>query len=184
MLILSDTVQIWDAWDGPRAFYHDIVEEDETLSKSLLFNAFIFMQVFNEINARKILDEYNIFAGIHHSPIFAGVLAITTVLQIVIVQTPVSSIFRVHPLNGAGPALERHSCAAPAVRARVSTPQAPLDHCSHSTACAVDCLLSHARRCATTVNGAGRHVLLRCTHAPTHPVCGALLPSRLIINPS
>lgn len=94
-------VQIWKAWDGPRAFFHDVVEEDETLSKSLLFNAFIFMQVFNEINSRKILDEYNIFAGIHKSPIFLGVLAITAVLQVIIVQTPVSSIFHVHPLNGA-----------------------------------------------------------------------------------
>lgn len=94
-------MQIWDAWDGPRAFYHDVVEEDETLSKSLLFNAFIFMQVFNEINSRKILDEYNIFAGIHKSPIFLGVLALTAVLQVIIVQTPVSKIFHVHPLNGA-----------------------------------------------------------------------------------
>lgn len=96
-------VQVWDAWDGPRAFYHDVVEDDETMSKSLLFNAFIFMQVFNEINSRKILDEYNIFSGIHKSPIFLGVLLVTAVLQVIIVQTPVSAIFHVHPLNGVSP---------------------------------------------------------------------------------
>lgn len=61
------------------------------------------MQLFNEINSRKILDEYNIFAGIHHSPIFLCVLGLTAVLQVIIVQTPVSNIFHVHPLNGARP---------------------------------------------------------------------------------
>jgi hypothetical protein len=95
------SVQIWKAWDKPRGFYDKIKQEDEETSKSLLFNAFIFMQVFNEINSRKIMDEYNIFEGIHKSPIFMGVLAITTVLQIIIVQTPVSKIFHVRPLSGA-----------------------------------------------------------------------------------
>ena len=93
-------MQIFNAFDGPRGFFHDIEEEDEITSKSLLFNAFIFMQVFNEINSRKILDEYNIFEGIFKSVIFMGVLAITVVLQIIIMMTPINSIFHVNKLDG------------------------------------------------------------------------------------
>ena len=94
-------MQIWAKWGDAHGFYDDRKEDDEERSKSLLFNAFIFMQVFNEINSRKILDEYNVFAGIQRSPIFLGVLIITVVLQIIIVQTPVSYIFHVQKLNGA-----------------------------------------------------------------------------------
>ena len=30
---------------------------------SIVFNAFIFLQLFNQINARKIKDELNVFRG-------------------------------------------------------------------------------------------------------------------------
>ena len=30
---------------------------------SIVFNAFIFLQLFNQINARKIKDELNVFKG-------------------------------------------------------------------------------------------------------------------------
>lgn len=91
---------MWKEWSRARGFFRHAVEEDEEASKSLLFNAFIFMQIFNELNSRKILDEYNILAGIHKSPIFLGVLVITVVLQIIIVQTPLATIFHVSELNG------------------------------------------------------------------------------------
>jgi hypothetical protein len=39
-------------------------------------------KVFNEINARRINDELNMFQGIHTSPIFIGVIAITVGLQV------------------------------------------------------------------------------------------------------
>jgi len=89
--------QIWEEFEK---FYERSEELDERRSKSLLFNAFIFMQLFNELNARKIADEYNIFEGLFSSPIFFGVIATTTLLQIIIVQTPVSTIFKITPLNG------------------------------------------------------------------------------------
>jgi Cation transporting ATPase, C-terminus len=94
-------VQVWKAWDDSHGFYNKHKGDDETRSKSLLFNAFIFMQVFNEINSRKILDEYNVLAGLASSPIFVAVIVITVGLQILIVQSPVRIIFHVSPLNGA-----------------------------------------------------------------------------------
>jgi P-type Ca2+ transporter type 2C len=93
-------VQIYDAFDNSHGFYKKIKEEDETTSKSLLFNAFIFMQVCNEINSRKILDEYNIFQGIFTSAIFMGVLVVTIGLQVLIVMSPVNFIFKVNRLDG------------------------------------------------------------------------------------
>lgn len=49
---------------------------------SLLFNSFIFLQLLNEVNARRIKDELHVFEGLHRSPIFIAVLAITAGLQV------------------------------------------------------------------------------------------------------
>jgi magnesium-transporting ATPase (P-type) len=102
-------VQVWNLWDKSRGYKQHNVELDEQASKSLLFNAFIFMQVFNEFNARKIVDEYNIFSGVFHSPIFMGVIFITAGLQALIMQTPISSIFKVNHLHGAYCVAPRHA---------------------------------------------------------------------------
>lgn len=40
------------------------------------------LQVANEVNARRINDEVNIFQGIRHSPIFLAVIVITLALQV------------------------------------------------------------------------------------------------------
>ena len=37
---------------------------------SIVFNAFVQMTLFNEINARKIRNERNVFAGIHRNLYF------------------------------------------------------------------------------------------------------------------
>lgn len=103
-------MQVFDKFDNSRGFYEHIKEEDEISSKSLLFNSFIFMQVFNEINSRKILDEYNIFEGMFKSFIFVGVLALTVVLQIIIMETPVGRIFHVNSLDSAISSLHLFNC--------------------------------------------------------------------------
>ncbi|KAG7319121.1 hypothetical protein KOW79_017595 [Hemibagrus wyckioides] len=53
---------------------------------TIIFNVFVMMQLFNEINARKIHGERNVFDGIHRNPIFCSVVLGTFILQIVIVQ--------------------------------------------------------------------------------------------------
>lgn len=75
-------------------------EKDFRKADSLLFNSFIFAQVFNEINARRINDELNMFEGLHKSPIFLGVIAITVALQVIIMQTKMGIFFKVEPVNG------------------------------------------------------------------------------------
>ncbi|XP_068598762.1 plasma membrane calcium-transporting ATPase 1-like [Brachionichthys hirsutus] len=53
---------------------------------TIVFNVFVMMQLFNEINARKIHGERNVFEGIYRNPIFCSVVLGTFVLQILIVQ--------------------------------------------------------------------------------------------------
>ncbi|XP_007247833.2 plasma membrane calcium-transporting ATPase 4 isoform X5 [Astyanax mexicanus] len=53
---------------------------------TIIFNVFVMMQLFNEINARKIHGERNVFEGIYRNPIFCSVVIGTFALQIIIVQ--------------------------------------------------------------------------------------------------
>lgn len=41
-----------------------------SLHFSIIFNAFVLMTLFNEINARKIRNERNVFSGIHRNHVF------------------------------------------------------------------------------------------------------------------
>ncbi|XP_029154639.1 calcium-transporting ATPase 10, plasma membrane-type isoform X2 [Arachis hypogaea] len=52
---------------------------------TLIFNAFVLCQVFNEFNARKP-DEFNIFKGVTRNYLFMGIVALTVVLQIIIIE--------------------------------------------------------------------------------------------------
>lgn len=53
---------------------------------TLVFNSFIYMQVFNMFNARKIYDEKNVFKGIGANKHFWGVWLVIALFQIVITQ--------------------------------------------------------------------------------------------------
>ncbi|XP_028905950.1 plasma membrane calcium-transporting ATPase 2 isoform X5 [Ornithorhynchus anatinus] len=53
---------------------------------TIIFNTFVMMQLFNEINARKIHGERNVFDGIFRNPIFCTIVLGTFLIQIVIVQ--------------------------------------------------------------------------------------------------
>ncbi|XP_066553941.1 plasma membrane calcium-transporting ATPase 2 isoform X7 [Amia ocellicauda] len=53
---------------------------------TIIFNTFVMMQLFNEINARKIHGERNVFDGIFRNPIFCSIVVGTFAIQIVIVQ--------------------------------------------------------------------------------------------------
>ena len=55
------------------------------VNDTLIFNTFVLCQVFNEFNARK-LEKKNVFKGIHRNKSFLGIIAITIVLQVVMVE--------------------------------------------------------------------------------------------------
>ncbi|KAK0581214.1 hypothetical protein LWI29_011416 [Acer saccharum] len=56
-------------------------EENDTI----IFNTFVLCQVFNEFNARK-LEKKNVFKGILKNRLFLGIVGITIVLQVVMVE--------------------------------------------------------------------------------------------------
>jgi len=63
-------------------------DHKKTLSEhyTLIFNVFVWMQLFNEVNCRFLKGEFNVFKGILNNPLFCGILLITSVLQIIMVQ--------------------------------------------------------------------------------------------------
>jgi len=52
---------------------------------TIIFNSFVFCQLFNEFNARSLFDDINIFRGLHNNPIFMMVVVMTVICQYIIV---------------------------------------------------------------------------------------------------
>ncbi|KAJ1924514.1 plasma membrane calcium, partial [Tieghemiomyces parasiticus] len=59
---------------------------DDAMHRALVFNAFVFMQLFNEINARVLDDQLNVFHRIHKNYYFGVIFLLTLVLQVIIVE--------------------------------------------------------------------------------------------------
>ncbi|XP_060619152.2 plasma membrane calcium-transporting ATPase 3 isoform X1 [Anolis sagrei] len=84
----------FDIDSGRNAPLHSPPSEHYTI----IFNTFVMMQLFNEINARKIHGERNVFDGIFGNPIFCSIVLGTFGIQIVIVQFG-GKPFSCSPLN-------------------------------------------------------------------------------------
>ncbi|CAH8375610.1 unnamed protein product [Eruca vesicaria subsp. sativa] len=57
----------------------------ERVKNTLIFNTFVLCQVFNEFNARS-LEKKNVFRGLHKNRLFVGIIVVTVVLQVVMVE--------------------------------------------------------------------------------------------------
>ncbi|GLU07608.1 hypothetical protein SLE2022_245600 [Rubroshorea leprosula] len=55
------------------------------VNDTLMFNTFVLCQVFNEFNSRK-LEKKNVFSGILKNKLFLGIVAVTVILQVVMVE--------------------------------------------------------------------------------------------------
>jgi magnesium-transporting ATPase (P-type) len=74
LVILYDGHNIWG------------VPKDGVVHYTIIFNSFVWLQVFNEINARKCMGEQNVFEGIFTNVIFGGVVLSTALLQALLVE--------------------------------------------------------------------------------------------------
>ncbi|KAM3411741.1 hypothetical protein ACQJBY_003416 [Aegilops geniculata] len=63
----------------------DVFGTDEKGNGTMIFNAFVLCQVFNEFNAREI-EKKNVFAGVLKNRMFLVIIAVTLVLQVVMVE--------------------------------------------------------------------------------------------------
>lgn len=63
-----------------------IAGQGPSLHHTLVFNAFVMMQLFNQLNSRKVRDAGNVLDGLANAPLFMWVLGAEAVLQAGIVQ--------------------------------------------------------------------------------------------------
>lgn len=89
------------------ARYDESFEFREKEVNSLIFNTFIFCQIFNAFNSRKVSDELNVFQGIFSEKTFLYIIIVILGTQILIMQF-LGGFFHVVDLT----ALEWLLCAA------------------------------------------------------------------------
>mmetsp|Transcript_29948 Transcript_29948/g.35318 ORF Transcript_29948/g.35318 Transcript_29948/m.35318 type:complete len:193 (+) Transcript_29948:3-581(+) len=78
-------------WELNRQDVHDGIEFYEQQGKfsrqyTIIFNAYVLMQLFNEINCRKLQGEWNVFEGISENKYFTRIWITTIILQVLFAQ--------------------------------------------------------------------------------------------------
>ncbi len=63
-----------------------VCEKKDYTHYTIIFNTFVFCQIFNEFNSRSILNDYHVLRGITGNPIFWVVILVTVGCQIIIVE--------------------------------------------------------------------------------------------------
>ncbi|CAI5972558.1 unnamed protein product, partial [Closterium sp. NIES-64] len=61
------------------------VSNPKQLNNTIIFNTFVFCQLFNEINARRP-NKFNVFERLHRSPIFIAVLCFSVTFQALVIE--------------------------------------------------------------------------------------------------
>ncbi|CAD7699211.1 unnamed protein product [Ostreobium quekettii] len=75
-----------------------IFQVDQAHEFTIVFNAFVFMQLFNQVNSRKIHDEGNVLEGLLGNKLFCGILGLEAAAQVLIVQLG-GAAFQTTPLT-------------------------------------------------------------------------------------
>jgi Ca2+-transporting ATPase len=66
---------------------------------TIVFNTFVWMQIFNEFNNRRLDNKFNIFEGVQRNKFFMGITLLMVGLQVAIIFVG-GSAFEIKPLNG------------------------------------------------------------------------------------
>eukprot|EP00268_Persea_americana_P044072 TRINITY_DN4451_c0_g1_i8.p1 TRINITY_DN4451_c0_g1~~TRINITY_DN4451_c0_g1_i8.p1 ORF type:complete len:135 (-),score=16.64 TRINITY_DN4451_c0_g1_i8:427-831(-) len=59
--------------------------DSDLILNTLIFNSFVFCQVFNEVSSRE-MEKINVFKGMLTNYVFVGVLTSTVLFQIIIIE--------------------------------------------------------------------------------------------------
>ncbi|KAE7999720.1 hypothetical protein FH972_004125 [Carpinus fangiana] len=78
-------VVIWLLQTRGKSVFHLEGPDSDLILNTLIFNTFVFCQVFNEISSRE-MEEINVFKGILDNYVFVVVLSATAFFQIIIVE--------------------------------------------------------------------------------------------------
>ncbi|TXG52529.1 hypothetical protein EZV62_021698 [Acer yangbiense] len=76
---------VWHLQRSGKAAFHLDGPDSDLILNTLIFNTFVFCQVFNEISSRE-MEKINVFKGILKNYVFVFVLACTVFFQIVIIE--------------------------------------------------------------------------------------------------
>ncbi|KAI1276836.1 calcium-translocating P-type ATPase [Xylaria sp. FL0933] len=66
---------------------------------TMVFNTFVWMQIFNEFNNRRLDNKFNIFEGVRRNKFFIGITILMVGLQIAIIFVG-GTAFEIKPING------------------------------------------------------------------------------------
>lgn len=72
-------------------------QKSESIHYTMVFNTFVWMQIFNEINSRKCHGELNVFEGIQNNSIFNIIFIGTCIVQAILIEFG-GEAFHVKPL--------------------------------------------------------------------------------------
>lgn len=82
---------------GPEILNYDRGDEIKELElNTIIFNCFVWMQIFNQFNNRRLDNKFNIFEGIHRNYFFMAINAIMVGLQVCIIYVG-SRAFSIKP---------------------------------------------------------------------------------------
>ncbi|KAJ3335189.1 hypothetical protein HDU93_006221, partial [Gonapodya sp. JEL0774] len=73
-------------WPLQGQLWRDALKDESTQLRATVFNTFVFMQVFNMINARRKDNNINVFSNIHTNYYMMVILPSVVLLQVLIVQ--------------------------------------------------------------------------------------------------
>lgn len=78
-------VVIWYLQTAGKDAFRLVGPDSDLILNTLIFNSFVFCQVFNEISSRD-MEKINVFKGILNNYVFVAVLTCTVLFQIIIVE--------------------------------------------------------------------------------------------------
>lgn len=88
---------------GGAILNYDLTDDDQKLQlDTVIFNCFVWMQIFNELNCRRLDNRFNVFAGVHRNWFFIFINLIMIGLQVAIVFVG-DRVFDIHPNGLDGP---------------------------------------------------------------------------------
>ncbi|XP_024975402.1 calcium-transporting ATPase 2, plasma membrane-type-like isoform X3 [Cynara cardunculus var. scolymus] len=82
---LYQFVVIWLLQSKGKSFYGLYGYNSDLILNTLIFNSFVFCQLFNEVNSRE-MEKVNVLCGICSNHVFLSVLGATVIFQIIIIE--------------------------------------------------------------------------------------------------
>ncbi|XP_076936506.1 calcium-transporting ATPase 2, plasma membrane-type-like [Bidens hawaiensis] len=76
---------IWLLQSKGKSFFGLDGDDSEIILNTLIFNCFVFCQLFNEVNSRE-MEKVDVLDGILKNKVFVSVIAATVIFQIIIVE--------------------------------------------------------------------------------------------------